>query len=261
MFKLKLLSVGIITALLLTLVPASATFAKGPALTPEQQLNQLGINTQSGGPPRAYECDGNGHVIELTEASGQVKFMPKTITKAEFMAQHTLSAVDEAKIVHTTPVNPVFIDGVLYQPEQIHLFDGRRLGFTVGKDGQLCAFTSDAALEKFEASQILLAPDKTAVVSVTPMLSFSYFCENVNYGGNYIASNQGAWFPNLADLPYSLDNRLSSEQINSPVTSATLFDGYNYGGDYFDRPAGTQISNLGNYGWNDKASSLIVWWF
>ncbi len=60
-----------------------------------------------------------------------------------------MSPEDEAGIVHDVPPCPVIIDGVLYEPEQIHLFDGQRLGFTVGNDGRLYAFTTVEGMRSF----------------------------------------------------------------------------------------------------------------
>ncbi len=75
------------------------------------------------------------------------------MTLSEIVEVFPMSAEEEAAIVHTVPQVPVVIDGELYQPEDISLFNGQRLHFTVGSDGTLYAFTAAEELEKFIAEE------------------------------------------------------------------------------------------------------------
>ena len=59
----------------------------------------------------------------------------------------------EAKLVHKEPEVPFILNGVLYQPEQIHLFDGQRLGFTIGENGILYAFLNYTVSKYYEKEE------------------------------------------------------------------------------------------------------------
>jgi hypothetical protein len=75
------------------------------------------------------------------------------MTMAEILEIIKMSPEAEAKIIHQVPSCPVIIDGVKYEPEQIHLFDGQQLGFISGKDGNLYAFTTEEGLQRFKEAE------------------------------------------------------------------------------------------------------------
>ena len=156
----------------------------------------------------------------------------------------------EAKLVHKEPEVPFILNGVLYQPEQIHLFDGQRLGFTIGENGILYAFLNYDVLRVFLSDQ----PAST-LMRASSQYSVFYGC--INFGGL-----DRLWvLPNttLHTLTY-MDDDISSMKISSYATcGCTLFEYENLQGDYFDVPGGSEWPNLGTYGWDDRASSLVVW--
>lgn len=97
----------------------------------------------------AYSKDGEVHrLVPGAEIEGI-----EVVTKAEFQEKSKMSPEAEAAIVHEVPPCPIVIDGIRYEPERIHLFDGQRLGFAVGNDGGLYAFTTEEGMERFQQEQ------------------------------------------------------------------------------------------------------------
>ena len=187
----------------------------------------------------------------------------KEMTEEEYNKKYQMSAEDEAAIVHDIPPCPVIIDGIQYEPEQIHLFDGQRLGFTVGNDGKLYAFTTEEGIEKFRQQQSTSSIEKIESSGEMATLDiYSYFYEDWYYGGDFLAVPPGypqGYIPNLGVPAIGMDNMISSFIASSAASKIRLYDYTNYGGDYFERSGGTSIAWLYLYGWNDKASSLIVY--
>ena len=254
MFKLRILVSVLVPILLASLFGTVPLLAQTSADAQARSATMIPAELPDG--VIAYASpDGGRTIIPIKEQAGVAERLSAGMSRAEFMAQHQTPPESEAAIVHDTPLCPVVINGIRYRPEDIHLFDGHRLGFTVGKDGVLYAFTSDEALGKFEQEQ------GVSMAGSTVFDTLSYFYEHINGGGSWVAGPPGTEIPNLSQLPVNLDNKISSEYINSAATSATLFDDYDYRGDYLDIPGNTYVPDLRSYGWNDKASSLIVWWF
>jgi hypothetical protein len=250
MFRKKILSLFLIFSLLVVTFATTGKIAYGQSL--DNGVSWTAVDNVD----VWVVLDGGKQVIPVLPQPGVMEKLPNGITRTEFMAKHSMPSELESKIVHNIPMCPVIIDGVQYQPEQIRLFDGQRLGFTVGNDGCLYAFTSDEALVIFEQQQKTSENQRLGVLT-----TLSFFYENINRGGKYIAADPGIQLPDLRNVPTNYDNLISCEEINVAATSATLFADYDYWGDYFDRAGGTYISSLVSYGWNDVASSLIVWWF
>jgi len=197
-----------------------------------------------------YTTDGGKTWTVLKEEKGIVERVPSGTSRAAFMADHRMSPEEEGAIVQPVPPVPVVVDGTLYQPEEMHRFDGKQLGFTVGNDGQLYAFTDFAALEAFIAEDALTGPDA--------LLSYdSMFYEDPNYtGSNQLAVPPGNSIPQL----WGMDDIFSSMEINEfAANDATIFEYSDYAGLYFVGRRGIPYPNLANEGWNDRTSSLIVW--
>jgi len=262
MFKSKSLLLGIALALVLSMFNVVPLAVADSDVKNEVELSELPEDVLDG--VVAYRTkDGGKSWIPVYEEKGVAERIPSGMTRAEFMERYAPSPEAEAAIIHETPPCFVIIDGVLYEPEQIHLFDGQRLGFTVGNNGRLYAFTTDEALVKFRQEQDKLAGKETPRAESKIRSDYSFFYEDTYYSGDMqLAALPGVTVPDLSDVGGDdYDNIFSSEKINSAATSATLFDDYDYWGDYFDRPGGNNYPDLGDYGWSDKASSLIVWWF
>lgn len=248
MFRSMGLVVGVLVALALVYSPAGGTSPASAQVGPDV------VTEVPEQPPEGvlgyYTTDGGKTFVPISEQKGVAERIPSRTTKGEFMMAHTMPADAEAAIVHQAPLVPFVLNSAVYQPEQIHLFDGKQLGFTVGRDGWLYAFTSPAELESFmaEDQEAPLAPGWPPEVSV-------YYDDPGCAGAMQLGVYPGV---SIADLTY-WDNIVSSMDIsNYARNGCTLFDLLNYQGDYFAVAGGTKWDNLGS-NWNDRASSIIVW--
>jgi hypothetical protein len=221
--------------------PAGPMQAGSVAVTPDES---------TGSAVGRYTTDGGKTWTVVREEKGVVERLPVGTKQADFMAGHQMTPEAEAKIVHKVPKVPVIIDGVLYQPEDIHKFDGQQLGFTVGPDGRLYAFTDEIALEDFISTQ-----SKAGLFSTLSI--YSRFCEDYYLSGmRQLEVPPGVSMFSLG----SMDNIISSMDISAYADNGiTLFDLPNLQGDYFHGYYGIPYPNLGTYGWDNRASSLVVW--
>ncbi len=248
MFKSKAFLAGITLALMLVYSPLVAV--KGDTGQYTGVVRQVPDEIPDG-VLGYYTTDGGKTFIPIKEQKGVAERIPSGTNKEEFMEAHRMSPEAQAAIVHQVPPVPVIIDGTLYEPEQIHLFDGRQLGFAMGNDGQLYAFTSFATLEDFIGEQSL-AP------LFEPPPEYCVFYEFINF--DYV--DHWAWL-----LPGTTIFSLSSVCMNDIISSmkirpyaangCTLFEHDNLQGDYLPANAGTEWPNLGY--WDNRASSLVVW--
>jgi hypothetical protein len=245
MFRSKALLAGILLALVATNSPGF--FGQHDA----QQVMATGATDEAPGEILGYyELDGGKTIVPIREEKGVAERMPAGANREEWFNQHRMTPEAEAALVHRVPPVPFVLDGVQYEPEQIHLFDGRQLGFKTGDDGRLYAFTSFAALNNFLENQSYASLDG-------PGPEYSGF-----YSDTYFQGTSWVYVPpntSLFTLSY-LDDMISSEQISYYATyGATLFEYQNLQGDYYSVNGGEARENLGLYGWNDRASSLVVW--
>ena len=233
MFKTRGLLTGIFLALVLVYSPVLEVQADQPAVAPE---TETAADTQ-GDVLGRYTADSGKTWIPIREQKGVAERIPSGTSKAEFMEAHRMTTESEAAIVQQVPPVPIIVDGILYQPEEIHLFDGKQLGFTVGSDGRLYAFTSFAALEDFLAADSRHEPDS--------LLSYnSMFYEDVGMAGDkQIGVAPGISLPDLADM----DNVISSMQISPfAANDSMLFEDAGLQGLYFIGWCGEPYPNLGN---------------
>jgi hypothetical protein len=248
MFKMKGVLAGALLALVLVYNPAMSVQADQPETISETDISIEAAGNIVG----RYTEDGGKTWIPVREVKGVVERIPAGTSQAEFMEEHKMTPEAEAKIVHTVPQVPVIIDGIRYEPEQIHLFDGRQIGFTVGQDDQLYAFTSYKGLENFLAISEL--PEETKLLFMA-----SHYYEDTWYSGlKQLEVDTGVTWHYLS---YALmDNIFSSMEINATADNGiTLFDLPNLQGDYFHGYYGIPYPNLSTYGWDNRASSLVVW--
>ena len=232
MYKRKIFMIGIVLVLLLGLLSGSAVV--------------MAQDDNMGSPVGGYCVDGiTSQLVPGKEVNGIMM-----ITEAEAQKMSQMSPEAEAAIIHEVPPCPIIIDGTLYKPEQIHLFDGQRLGFTVGNDGQLYAFTTEEGLEKFLQEQV----NKNDIMDGTRD-TLSYFYEDWYYGGDNVFCSPGVGFATLGPL----DNEISSFTANSAASKVRLYEDSYLQGDYFERPGGDSISVLFVFGWNDRASSVFAY--
>jgi hypothetical protein len=238
MFKRKILLLGVCLILTLGLLSSS--------------VNVLAKDGNSESPL--------GKMMAYVMKDGKIQWLlpdegTKGMSEEAYNKKFKMSAEAEAAIIHDVPPCLVIIDGVQYEPKQIHFFDGHRLGFTVGNDGNLYAFTTEEGMEKFRQEQSLPPKEKGADV-------YSYFFIDWNYGGDFLAVPPGypqGYIPNLGIPAIGMDNMISSLVVSSTASRIRLYDYTNYYGDYFEKSGGSGEAWLFLYGWNDKASSLIVY--
>jgi len=194
--------------------------------------------------------DGKIHWLSPSEET-------KGLTKEEYNKKYQISPEEEAAIIHDVPPCPVIINGIKYEPEQIHLFDGQRLRFTVDNKNTLYAFTTEEGIDEFHQKQRELL-SKEINPDVSPMnAGYSFFYEDMDFGGRCLAVPSGypeGYLPELGVM----DDTISSFWLDSGIYKACLYEDPYYYGDVFERVGGTKISWLWVFGWNDKASSLKV---
>jgi hypothetical protein len=197
-------------------------------------------------------------ILAVAPLAASVNEPPKISSLDELLKLYPMSQKAEAAIVHKIPPTPIIIDGTTYQPAEIALFNGQRLGFSWGTDGQEYAFTTVEGLENFESEQ--RAQLTGSAGGYTPQTGLGWSCvyQNIFFGGAnaMLVENQGT--PDFG----TLDNQISS-LANDDGYETYLFDQTNYGGDYaiFTMAEGGGIppyySYLWPWGWNDRAESGI----
>jgi len=172
------------------------------------------------------------------------------LSPSEMEIMFPMSREEEAKIVHVPPAGNIIIDGVEYEPEDIHLFDGIRLRYAVGKDGQLYAFTTAEGLEKFQAKY------HSGIPKVLLDSTESIFYVDMLYTGQNFGLLPGQGLPYLYEI--ACDNAVSSVRATPSATWTYIYDYTNFTGDYFAIAGGTNYAMLLFQGWNDRASSASV---
>lgn len=176
------------------------------------------------------------------------------MTEQEILEQIKMSPEDEAKIVHEVPPCPVIIDGVKYEPEQIHLFDGQQLGFITGKDGRLYAFTTEEGIHQFMKDQNYPTTSVNETSSVATTDTMSHFYVDALYAGGKLDL---VYYASFSYLSSAWDNVISSMQISGSCIYCRLYDYPSFQGDYHQASAGAGQPWLTWFGWNDRASSIL----
>lgn len=175
------------------------------------------------------------------------------LTPSQIEALYPMSPEAEAAIVHVVPPCPVIIDGIRYKAEEINLFNGQRLRFTVDKAGALYAFTTAKGLEEFAETaygEMVFCVAGGSGTAATG-LSYSVFFVDMWYGGSKLSVDPGTQLPSLGPL----DNAISSAQICDQA-GVYIYEYLNFGGSYFYMPPGSTWTMLTFQGWNDRVSSI-----
>ena len=175
----------------------------------------------------------------------------QALRPSEIIALYPMGEDAEAAIVHEIPGRPVTIDGTLYESKGVSAFNGKRLHFTVGKAGNLYAFTKAEAMEEFIEAEYGKVFDSD--IDILSARGESQVFSDWLYGGREWGFPSGEQIPELA--PIGWDDCISSAIISEdgPVT---LWDDAWYGGDSFTMLPGSNHSILALEGWNDRASSI-----
>lgn len=189
----------------------------------------------------------NGKTFEIVQGGNVTITKLGSLTPTELEARFPMSSEAEASIIHTPPSSPVTIDGAVYKPEDISKFNGHRLRFAVGPDGNLYGFTTAEGLEQFQVKN-------QRMMTMSPPMSG--FWMDWLYTGDSFSLAPGYGFPYLSQIYF--DDQVSSTQISDSASLAYIFDYENFGGDYFFMAGGSSYPALSLQGWNDRASSVYV---
>jgi hypothetical protein len=209
---------------------------------PERPANAVGYYTK------------NGQTFWIVPG-GDIDVTIGNYTPSQLEALYPMAAADEAKIVHPIPAGPVIIDGVKYKPEDIGLFNGKRLHFITGSDGNLYAFTTSEGLEEFIKNDLV----KPQTIKSSANAVDSIFFTDVWYAGESVGLQPGTGLTELS--PLGFDNAISSVKASPSSSFTFLYDLPGYLGDSFTMQGGSNHSMLLFEGWNDRASSVYVSFF
>ena len=163
-----------------------------------------------------------------------------------------MSAEAEAAITHTSPGVSFVVDGIGYKPEEVSLFDGQRLRFAFDTKGTLYAFTSAKGFEEFIAEEYgksELSDEPMMGIESTPRAKF---WEHMGYTGQIKSVAAGIAYYSIG----SLNNKISSADVDGGMTGALLYDYEYFQGDSFFIPGGTRYYLLMQF--NDLTSSIYT---
>jgi len=174
---------------------------------------------------------------------------------------------------------PVVVDGVLYQPEEAARFEGVQLYSLVTADavqqGIMYAFTTCEGLLKFLSEQGRPAPPncepkarkggpgdyyilKDGEQEASVLIDWTKFWKDINQGGGEFGSAPYVYWEDLRYTPSGWNDVISSLQVGNVPDWAILYQNVYGGGDQLWAETGVYISDLRDYGWNDRASSIAV---
>ncbi len=249
MSKFKLFMITLVAVLVIGLIGTAAVLATGK----DQIADDPG--KMPPGAVGSYTLHGEFHWIV---PGGDIKIVDFSgLTKEEIFKEIQMSPEEEAKIVHEVPPCPeIIIDGVLYQSKDIHKFDGQQLGFIVGNDGKLYAFTTEEGFQNFKQMQMINAvPENSGSDGILTIDTiYSHYYWDWYCGGSVICLD---YRYGLANLPFGWDNAISSLEVATSCQATRLYDDADFGGDYFEALAGTTYNVLLFQGWNDRTSSIF----
>jgi len=179
-------------------------------------------------------------------------------------------------IVQRVPQIPFFLNGKMYNPEDITYFNGQELHFVLSTSGDYMLAVDNRGLfkiwlrlafnELFECNNLQselpelrpsLFPDMLDPLTFTPK---TYFYEHIDYNGNHLSLSPNRGYKNLTNVRMSIfedwNDKISSFQMNNTKVT-TLYEHINWKGQTLTMFG--SVSNLRIYGWNDRASSIATW--
>jgi hypothetical protein len=199
---------------------------------------------------------------------------PSGATKPDRAPSETTLA--PAEIIHRAPNVPLILDGeVLEDPEEITQLNGTPLHYTTLRTRTgiaLAAFTDPQALiteprklvRKMMEGAIPAAAHTDVCTSPPDSLGERVqFYEHINESGDTFGLNPFQFYP---DLTRARRGVLGLEDWNDTISSVSqcrwnvsIWEHTQFHGDHHMLRAGCNTSNLGELGWNDRASSVINW--
>jgi hypothetical protein len=262
--------------------------AEGAASAQEDGLDRLTVEDVL----KALEEDGIRDLQQLVKRQlAQAKAGRKALCRADMLGPSPKPA-SRARGKAQRPVTvPVQIDGVLYDPKDIHRFDGQVLHFVAPSDTRpLQAFTGEqwpTTLRTYiqvsnagsnlhgNDAQVSLGgppgvpkaggttPPQGGGVVIYPVTQAEFFSDS-NFQGDHLWLTWQWERPDLTKLGRGdwWDRKSWNDCISSvsPVPNVgflVLCEDINLGGASLSVPFA--VRDLGPLGWNDRASSLVYW--
>jgi hypothetical protein len=168
------------------------------------------------------------------------------------------------EITHGTPKVPVVIDGVRYQPEQIHNFDGRALYLMVdvAKPDELVGFTKEADFKAAAEVKTNAYKQRNGVKSAG---QYAVYYSEDELRGDWLHVDSGWGVNDLRAVRRGCGIFGCAGDWNDVISSFEihgyqyLYGDPGYGGGYL-WAIGDGWFNMSTYGFDNMGSSLNVWY-
>jgi hypothetical protein len=172
-------------------------------------------------------------------------------------------------IVHQVPKVPLVVDGVSYQPKQIHRFDGHPLYMRPSRDGKTLIATTQ--LSRFKAflrargERLPAAADlRSAKAKASLAGHYISFMARDSYVGDCWGSvDSGYGIANFGVLQAAIGCQFANtiDYVRPQGQNGVLFDwsDFRYSGGVMYIYANTSYE-LSWYGWANKVESLFQYW-
>lgn len=196
----------------------------------------------------------------------QPRFRPWTAIAALIALAATVfvaSAQAAPRITHGTPKVPVVVDGVRYQPEGIHKFDGKPLYLVVdlAKPDELVGFTREA---DFKATVTAKTKAYKERIGATTFGQHAIYFSGDERRGESLRVDSGWGVNDLRGVLRGCGIFGCAGDWNDVISSVEihghqyLYRDAGYGGGYF-WAVGDGWFNMSTYGFDNIGSSLNVW--
>jgi hypothetical protein len=189
---------------------------------------------------------------------------------------------------HKPPRMPLMIDGKEVPPESIRDFNGKSLYTVLDNDAQasrmLRAFTDQSGAMDYirrlvsdSGSNWPQRPARVPFAQGAPGSGFVNLYEETDFGGcewrlvewnapypDFTKICGCGWFgtcvfgKNANDRVSSIDCYIASTQAYTSLVM--LSEDINLGGSWTFLPGITQVADLGAFGWDDRASAMMIWY-
>lgn len=172
---------------------------------------------------------------------------------------------------------PFKVDKTIYDPRDVHRFDGKALHFFVEPKSEfLLAFTSGKDLFRALKEREQISSNWEEVTGTRDVVlrheiggTSSFFFQHINFGGSVLEMQPRHTWPNLTNVYFGTwpcrtawNDQISSLRVGTYAVRAFADVNYN-GGDYFGVNGNTVVYAknsafpwVGN-SWNDRFSSLL----
>jgi hypothetical protein len=169
----------------------------------------------------------------------------------------------ESSKPHQPPKMNLLIDGKRHEPSMITEFNGRALYSTPGVDSNgdpvLYSFTTLTSLN----DHLRTARHDIGTSNPDSLPELSYYFEHTDGQGDWLQNGPSRAWRDLTRVPRGVLGFGDWNDIISSVDwcrwDISLYEHINYGGSQLYLPAGRTYYHLDQFGWNDRASSVVNW--